>query len=226
MAARIDRRATQGGATEFSTRLEGFRLSDVPDRIVPLSGYDEDERELWSEWSGELGRALALPPTANGAYTMLIRARDPRGRAGKVYARRTYIVGDFVLVENEEAGGTRRAGDWQPATQPMHFSGGGYELGAGDALFTWSLRAPTTGSYRLQACWTSDEGRTVAARYSMQVNGVERVNMSVDQRERGGTWVDLGRLTLAGGDMCEVRLRAQGDGTVAADAVRLILSDS
>jgi hypothetical protein len=60
----------------------------------------------------------------------------------------------------------------------------------------------------------------------MQVNGVERLNMSVDQRERGGTWVDLGRLALADGDTCAVQLRAQGDGTVAADAVRLILSDS
>jgi hypothetical protein len=215
-----------GGAAEFSTRLEGFRLSEVPDRIAPLSGYDEDERELWSEWTGDRGRAVALPPMANGAYTMMIRARDARGREGKVYARRTYIVGDFVLVDNEDAAETRRSGTWQHATQPMHFSGRGYELGVGDALFTWSLRVAMDGIYRLQACWTSDEGRTDAARYSTQINGVERLDISVDQRERGGTWVDLGRLTLEAGDMCDVQLRARGNGTVAADAVRLALSES
>ena len=52
------------GAAEFSTRLEGFRLSPTPDLIVPLSGYTEDERELWSEWSTSRSLSVPLHPDA------------------------------------------------------------------------------------------------------------------------------------------------------------------
>ncbi len=115
------------GAAEFSTRLEGFRLSTTPDLIVPLSGYTEDERELWSEWSTSRSLSVPLHPDAGGVYTMLIRARDARGREGRLYTRRAYIVGPHVWADNEDQEATRRVGSWQRVAQPMHFNGRGYE---------------------------------------------------------------------------------------------------
>jgi hypothetical protein len=217
----------QAGATEFSTRLEGFRLSDLPDRIVPISGYTDDEREQWSPWSRSREVSAGIEPmTGSGAYTMMIRARDARGRVGQIYDRKTFIVGPYVVADNEDPDLIRRAGHWQHATQPMNFSGQGYELSAGDGSFTWLLRAPGNGAYRLQACWTSGDDRSHEARYRARVNAIERLSVSVDQRERGGTWADLGRLTLNHDEACEVELSSDVAGTISADAVRLVLLDA
>jgi hypothetical protein len=111
----------------------------------------------------------------------------------------------------------------------MNFSNASYELAQPSgvpAQFTWLLRAPEPGLYRLQASWTSDESRASNARYRAMVNGQEQINTVVDQRESGGSWVDLGQLSLSGGGVCEVRLSNDADGTVAADAVRLTLVGS
>jgi hypothetical protein len=160
---------------------------------------------------------------------MLIRARDARGREGRLHARRAYIVGRHVWADNEDQEATRRVGYWQRVAQPMHFNGRGYELSdqsRGPAEFTWRLRAPLPGAYRVQACWTSDVSRASNAEYRASVSGVEQLRVTVDQSERGGNWVDLGQISLGESSACEVSLNGEADGTVSADAVRLALASS
>ncbi len=96
----------------------------------------------------------------------------------------------------------------------------------GQREFTWILRAPLTGTYRVQACWTSDDSRASNAEYRASVNGVEQLRVAVDQSERGGNWVDLGQISLGEGNVCEVSLNGEADGTVSADAVRLSMVSS
>lgn len=217
--------ASLGGATEFSTRLEGFALPDVPDIITPLSGYTPDERELWSDWSRGTETSLPLDLSASGSFTLLIRARDARGREGRLVERLPLFVGRHVLVDNADLTRTERTGAWRPAREVLGFNGRDYEQTDPEApfsTFTWRLTAPEPGRYRVLVCWAAGDIRASSARYSIHVAGAETGSARVDQRERGATWVEIGRVTLAAGAECAVTLNNQADNVVAADAARLV----
>ncbi|MFN0071883.1 MAG: N-acetylmuramoyl-L-alanine amidase [Chloroflexota bacterium] len=217
------------GAAEYSTRLEGFARPSVPDLITPLSGYTEDQRELWSPWSAEPRFSVALPLETRGSFTLWIRARDQRGRIGRVHEHQTLFIDRHVLVDNLDIQRTRRTGAWRSAATVLNFNGVDYEeaepAGA-SASFTWLLRSPFAGQYRVQVCWSGGEVRASNAEYRALVHGEPRFNVTMDQRNRGGTWVDLGRVTLNTDELCELVLTNAADSVVAADAARILLIDA
>ena len=215
-----------GGAAEFSTRLEGWRLSSGPDRIVPLSGYGPDEWPAWSAWSRERAASFPLPPDAQGSYTLHVRARGAGGREGRYAARWPLFVDRHVLVDNAEGGRTARQGSWRRSRNVLGFNGADYEVAEppGDpAAFEWTLDVPEGGAYRVLACWTEGTDRATNARFTISTAGQQLAATEVSQRERGGRWVELARVPLSAGTPCRVELTNRADGVVIADAVRLVL---
>lgn len=215
-------------AVEFSSRLEGFRLAIEPDLIVPLSGYADDQSEVWGPWSRATRASFALPQNASGSYTLQVRARDARGRTLPDQARWPLWVDRQVVVDNRDQDRAVRIGPWQVSTEILAFNGRDYEQAepaAGPAQFTWRLRAPEAGSYRVLACWADGGNRASDARYTIRVDDEIVTSVAVDQRERGASWVELARVSLNGDAVCQVELSNRADGVVVADAVRILLVD-
>ena len=213
-------------AAQFSTRLEGWRLSTEPDRIVPLSGYGPEERPRWSPWSLERAASFALPPDAHGSYTFHVRARAAGGREGVYAARWPLFVDRHVLADNRDARRAARQGDWRRTGDILGYNGADYEQAepAGTpASFTWTLDVPESGTYRVLASWTEGEFRASNAGFTISVNGQRLAEAEVSQRERGGVWVQLARVPLPAGATCRVDLGNAADGVVVADAVRIVL---
>jgi hypothetical protein len=222
----VFRWAGLGGATEFSTRLGGWRLSSEPDRIVPLSGYAADEWPIWGPWSPARAASFALPPDARGSYTLHVRARGAGGREGAYAARWPLFVDRHVVADNRDAGRVSRTGAWRRTSDILGFNAADYEeaepAGA-SADFTWTLDVPESGDYRVLACWTEGEFRTTNARFTISAGGRPLADVTVNQRERGGQWVELATVRLDSGTACRVELTNQADGVVVADAIRLVL---
>lgn len=217
----------QDGAVEFSTRLEGWRLASEPDRIIPLSGYDPDEREIWSAWSRERAASFPLPSDARGSYTLHVRARGPGGREGLYAARWPLFVDRHILVDNADAARAARQGAWRRSSNILGFNGSHYEIaepGGDPAAFTWTLEVPEDGTYQVLACWTEGTDRASNARFTVSAGGQQLAAAEVSQREAGGRWVELARVPLAGGTPCRVELTNRADGVVIADAVRIVLT--
>jgi hypothetical protein len=215
------------GVVAFSTRLEGWRLSSEPDRIVRLSGYTDDERPIWSPWSPARAASFALPPDARGSYTLHVRARDGRGHEGLYAARSTLFVDRHVLVDNADEARTARAGTWTRTGDILGFNGADYEQAepaGAPANFVWALDVPESGVYRVLANWTEGEFRATNARFTISSDGQQLAEAEVSQRERGETWVELAKVDLAAGTTCRVELTNDADGVVVADAVRVVLT--
>lgn len=215
-----------GGATEFSHRLAGWRRDARPDVIAPLSGYDADEREVWSPWSAKASASFDIPGDAIGTFTLMVRARDSRGVEGRIVARRPLFVDRHVIVDDSDREQTRRLGAWNTRTEAHGFNGSGYaqaDPGDGAAAFAWSANVPESGRYRLLACWTDGADRTARAVYIVRARGATIASTTIDQREGGGDWATLGEVDIDEPGVVEIVLTGDDDGTVAADAVRLVL---
>jgi N-acetylmuramoyl-L-alanine amidase len=223
-----------GGAVEYSTRLEGWRLSDKPDIIDRLSGYDADERPVWGPWTRQSSAAFALPPDARGHYTLLVRARTAGGREGAYIERWPLFVDRHVLVDDADLRNTSSTGSdgtWQPKHEILGYNGTGYAEAQPSpnptGSFVWTVPVPEDGTYRVLTCWTDGPGRTSAARYTIGTleNGrsLPLIHTEMNQQEQGGTWIELAQLELREGMFGVVIVSNEGDGTIAADAVRLVL---
>lgn len=221
------------GAVELSARLDGWRPSDEPDRIIPLSGYGANELQAWGPWSSARAAAFALPSDARGSYTLQVRARVAGGREGLYAARLPLWVDRQVLADNRDPNRAARVGPWRRSSDVLGFNGADYEEadpdaspetpGTSSSAFAWTLAVPEDGTYRVLACWTDGELRASDAHYIVSAGGQVLAEAEVDQRERGGTWVELARVPLAAGTTCRVELTDRADGVVVADAVRLVL---
>ncbi|MCC6179310.1 MAG: N-acetylmuramoyl-L-alanine amidase [Chloroflexi bacterium] len=216
------------GGAEFSTRLEGWRLSSEPDRIVALSGYAPGERPVWSPWTAYRGQSFALPPDAYGHYTLHVRARMAGGSEGTYAARWPLFVDRHVIADDADSALAVSQGAWTRTDHILGYNASGYleaepESAIGAASVAWTLDVPEDGEYRVMACWTDGEYRATNARYTIAAGSQTLATTDVSQRENGGLWVDLARVPLRAGVHCQVTLTNAADGVVVADAVRIVL---
>ncbi|MFF4901940.1 exo-alpha-sialidase [Streptomyces sp. NPDC001068] len=136
-----------------------------------------------------------------------------------------------VVVDNDRLGFEVVAGSWPTATADPGYWSGNYRTapaGTGTRKVRWRPAVPWDGVYEVQVSYPPAAARAGNAPYTVVQGDGTATTVRIDQRTagtadpRGGTWVTLGEYRLTAGLGNSVELTNDADGTVAADAVRLL----
>ncbi|MEX2198615.1 MAG: RHS repeat-associated core domain-containing protein [Burkholderiales bacterium] len=127
-----------------------------------------------------------------------------------------------VLVADNPSGSF--TGTWPASTSVSGYLGRNYQhhaAGMGSDIFTWTLKVPSAGTYKVYARWTQHANRATDATYTVTHAGGSTA-VSVNQQAGGGAWNLLGTFAFARGTAHKVTLTDQANGYVVADAIRLV----
>ncbi|MGH3320079.1 MAG: RHS repeat-associated core domain-containing protein [Streptosporangiaceae bacterium] len=133
-----------------------------------------------------------------------------------------------VLVDNAEPQHTDTTGSWDTSSAGSGFVGFDYAThpkGHGGSVFTWSPYIPADGSYEVFAHWPAVDGAASDAPYTIGYDG-GTTTKRVDQTANAGQWVSLGSYEFTGRKRYDIGLANNADGTVVADAVKLVRDTS
>jgi YD repeat-containing protein len=114
-------------------------------------------------------------------------------------------------------------GTWPASTSVGGYLGANYQVhvaGTGASTFTWTLNAPSAGSYGVYARWTQHPNRATNAKYTVNHAGGATV-VTMNQELGGGLWNLLGTFNLAAGAV-SVSLSDEANDYVVADGVMLV----
>ena len=140
------------------------------------------------------------------------------------------VQADGAVVLDSDDDVATYVGAWTQAIYGVGFYGtdvatapGG---GAADMARFFTPRViTTTGTWCIQARWTTGPGRTTAAQYQIFDGPTPRATFTVNQQINGGAWRRLGCVPLTAGRIGEVRLVDTGvaaPSIVVADGVRWV----
>ncbi|GGS54642.1 DNRLRE domain-containing protein [Actinokineospora fastidiosa] len=135
-------------------------------------------------------------------------------------------VGKHVaLVDNSDTAGVLVAGTWNRGDGGTGYSGFDHHsapAGAGASQFTWTPIVPADGTYEIFVRYPAGvTGAATNATYNVD-NGTTDTPVVVDQTQNGGEWVSLGSHALTAGNAASIDLTDNANGTVYADAVKLV----
>jgi len=132
-------------------------------------------------------------------------------------------VGLHVVLVDNTAQNVTVTGTWPSGSSGSGFQGYDYQnhaAGTGTNTFAWNLVIPQDGNYDVYVKYAA--GTATNASYKVDYNGGSATK-AVNQTTGAGTWVSLGRyaFTAAGANQ-KVTLTDNANGTVVADAVKLV----
>ncbi len=112
---------------------------------------------------------------------------------------------------------------WSASTSISGYYGNRYlhlneEDAGGEDLLHWSAILPETGQMRVYARWTSAGNRATDAVYTVESKHGD-FPVTVNQREGGGEWQELGIFDFAEGEPVTVRFGGGSDGVLVADGI-------
>ncbi len=87
--------------------------------------------------------------------------------------------------------------------------------------FTWTPTIPSAGIYQVYARWPASSANTGSAQYTV-THGGGTANVTLNQKQNGGSWVPLGSWSFAPGSGHKVTLAASAGGTTIADAMLFV----
>ena len=130
------------------------------------------------------------------------------------------------VVDDDDKGRFAASKSWKTSNSGESINGDDYLFASpskkgAHALFKVAI--PTDGEYEVFVRWPEVPGLNNRARVG--VNSSYGIRWTeVDQRERGGEWVSVGRHEMRRGDEYSVRVSrdTKGEGNVAADAIKVV----
>jgi hypothetical protein len=182
--------------------------------------YDDGDTENHGDevsGDGTYSCKTTIPGSVDdGVKTLLVEADDPDGPTGTNYLVMT--VKDPAVVDNLEGTFT---GTWGTSTYAPGYYGANYHYhtaASGTDTFTWTITITTPGTYEVFARWTQNPSRAPDATYTIYHDSGS-IDVVVDQRSNGGTWVSLGTYDFDGTGVEKVELVQSASGIVIADAI-------
>ncbi|ONI86988.1 hypothetical protein ALI144C_10125 [Actinosynnema sp. ALI-1.44] len=131
-----------------------------------------------------------------------------------------------TLVDNADERRTWADDGWRTAESPRGYQGPEYSTittRTDTEYFTWKATIPRDGRYDIQVWYP--EGTATDAHYYITHNGGKTTKV-VDQSKNHGTWVSIGSYDFSEGDTRDIVLGGESNGTVTADAVKLVRDTS
>ncbi|MFC4075642.1 DNRLRE domain-containing protein [Salinithrix halophila] len=129
-----------------------------------------------------------------------------------------------LVVDNTDRQHVEAKGDWNTSDSVDGHQGFDYlwnHSGTGDDVFTWNLAVPEDGDYDVYVKYLSHTDRATNAPYTVQYDGGTDIQ-KVNQKENGSQWVKLGTYGFRAGKRGKITLSDDANGTVVADAIRLV----
>ena len=134
-----------------------------------------------------------------------------------------------ALVDNSDSQSTATTGSWPTSQTGTGFQGYNYAThpaGTGSNSFTWNAVIPQDGDYTVYVRYPAVSGAASNASYTVNFTGGS-ASRTVDQTANTGGWVSLGKYAFtANGAGQKVTLSDNANGTVVADAVKLVRDNS
>jgi RHS repeat-associated protein len=134
-----------------------------------------------------------------------------------------------VLVDNSDSQHVTTVGVW-PASSAgaagKDYQGYDYRThaaGSGGSSFAWNLTIPQDGTYEVFVRYAA--GAATNAPYKVEHNG-GGTTTPVDQTKQAGQWVSVGSYAFSAGGSHKITLTDAANGTVVADAVKLVRDNS
>ena len=210
-----------------STTVDFYRDADgngILDTAVDQHlGSDSDAAGGWS-------LTVATTGFGEGAQTYYALATDAEGLQSGV-AQTTGSVGIVGILDNADPGYTETGSGWTDATSSESFNGAHREAPAGTGANTakWQFTGLLEDApHRVFVTWAADATNATNAQYTVSDGGGAIGTFSVDQTvapaslfDGGQWWHELTSLEVDGGTIT-VELTDDADGTVIADAVRVL----
>jgi hypothetical protein len=135
-----------------------------------------------------------------------------------------------LVIDNADGGYSESGAGWQSETNPNAFQGTDrtHPAGTGTNMAAWQFTGLQPGWYDVRATWPARGDRATNATYSIFDSAVARGSFTCDQTQtpvgavyQGRPWQSLATVAVRGTSL-QVVLSDQANGTVAADAVRII----
>jgi len=128
-----------------------------------------------------------------------------------------------VLVDNSDSQNVTTTGTWSTSSATSGYQGYNYAThaaGTGTNSFTWNLHIPQDGTYEVFVRYT---GATATNAPYTITHSTGTASKTVDQTANAGSWVSLGSYTFSAASLTQqVKLTDNANGTVVADAVKLV----
>jgi hypothetical protein len=130
-----------------------------------------------------------------------------------------------ILVDNTDATGVAKVGDWTASTSSSGYWGADYvhdgNTGGGKSV-TFTPDLPSAGAYEVFVRWTASANR--ATNVPIDVIHASGTSRSLhNQQANGGAWISLGTFDFAEGNSGNVVVGNDGaNGYVITDAVRFL----
>ena len=125
------------------------------------------------------------------------------------------------IIDNTQATFT---GTWATATSITGYYGSNYRThakGTGTNKVVWTPNVPSSGTYQVYARWVAASTHASNAPFTVKYNGGS-ATVTKSQRTSNGQWVLLGSYAFSAGTAGNVTLTDNADGTVIADAIKLV----
>ena len=126
-----------------------------------------------------------------------------------------------IIVDNPQATFT---GTWATSTSLAGFYGSNYRSntkGTGKDKAVWTVNVPSTGTYQVYARWVAASSNASNAPFTVK-HSTGSQTIAVNQRVSGGQWMLLGSFAFTAGTAGSVTLTDKANGTVIADALKLV----
>lgn len=132
-----------------------------------------------------------------------------------------------VLVDSSDFNNTATQGSWArtQVLQQYGYDTYSHPAGTGTASFSWQLNIPQDGSYEVFVRHPQMTGAASDAKFKVDHDGGSATK-TVDQTQRAGEWISLGSYSFVEDGPQKITLSDQANGTVVADAVKLVRSTS
>ncbi|MFF8842160.1 DNRLRE domain-containing protein [Streptomyces sp. NPDC015127] len=212
---------------------EGQTTRNVTEYTYYDNGWTKSSKDPWDITTSydynELGQQTKNTLTAAGGSQQRTMTWDfyPSGNQRARSDDGIPVGRHAVLVDSSDFNNTAIQGNWSrtQAEQQYGYDTYSHPAGTGTNTFAWQLNIPQNGTYEVFVRHPKVTGAAGDARFTVDHDGGSATR-TVDQTQNAGDWISLGSYAFVEDGPQKVSVTDQANGTVLADAVKLVRSNT